>query len=57
MLRMNGFRVETEYMGRGLKAQFKQADRLKSKFLIILNDSDLMNDEVKVKIIQQKRKN
>ena len=49
MLRMNGFRVETEYMGRGLKAQFKQADRLKSKFLIILNDSDLMNDEVKVK--------
>ena len=49
MLRMNGFRAETEYNGRGLKAQFKQADRLKSKFLIILNDDDLSHDEVKIK--------
>ena len=49
MLRMNGFRAETEYTGRSLKAQFKQADRLNSKFLIILNDDDLSNDEVKVK--------
>ena len=49
MLRMSGFRVETEYTGRGLKAQFKQADRLNSKFLIILNDEDLSHDEVKIK--------
>ena len=49
MLRMCGFRAETEYTGRGLKAQFKQADRLKSKFLIILNDEDLSKDEVKIK--------
>ena len=48
-LRMNGFKVETEYTGRGLKSQFKQADRLNSKFLIILNDEDLKNDEVKIK--------
>lgn len=49
MLRMNGFKVETEYTARGLKGQFKQADRLKSKFLIILNDDDLSRDEVKIK--------
>lgn len=49
MLRLNGFRCETEYIGRGLKGQFKQADRLNSKFLIILNDEDLKNDEVVVK--------
>lgn len=49
MLRLNGFRVETEYTGRGLKGQFKQADRLKSKFLIILNDEDLAKDEIKIK--------
>ena len=49
MLRMNGFKAETEYTSRGLKAQFKQADRLNSKFLIILNDNDLANDEVKIK--------
>ena len=49
MLRMNGFRAETEYNGRGLKAQFKQADRLNSKFTIVLNSDDLKNNEVKVK--------
>ena len=32
-----------------MKAQFKQADRLNSKYLIILNDEDLKNDEVKIK--------
>jgi len=48
-LRMNGFKVDTEYTGRGLKSQFKQADRLNSKFLIILNDEDLKNNEIKVK--------
>ena len=48
-LRMNGYKVDTEYTGRGLKAQFKQADRLNSKFLIILNDEDLKNNEIKIK--------
>ncbi len=48
-LRMNGYKVETEYMSRALKGQFKQADRLDSKFLIILNDEDLKNDQLKVK--------
>ena len=48
-LRANGFRVDTEYNGRGLKAQFKRADRLNSKYLIILNYEDLKNDEVKIK--------
>jgi len=48
-LRLNGFRVETEYMGRSLKGQFKQADRLKAKFLIILNDEDLVGGEMQVK--------
>ncbi len=48
-LRMSGFRVETEYTGRGLKAQFRQADRLNAKYLIILNDEDLAHNELKVK--------
>ena len=48
-LRMSGFRVETEYTNRGLKSQFKQADRLGAKFLIILNDEDLKNNELKIK--------
>lgn len=48
-LRMNGFIVETDYLNRGLKAQFKQADRLNSKFTIVLNSDDLKNNEVKIK--------
>lgn len=48
-LRMAGFIVDTEYTGRSLKAQFKQADRLKAKFTVVLNSEDLNNNEVKIK--------
>lgn len=48
-LRMNGFIVETDYLNRSLKGQFKQADRLKSKFTIVLNSEDLKNNELKIK--------
>ncbi len=48
-LRMNGFTVETEYLSRSLKAQFKQADRLNSKFITVLNSEDLDNNEIKIK--------
>ncbi len=48
-LRLNGFRVETELTGRSLKGQFKQADRLNPKFLIILNQEDLVAGEIQVK--------
>ena len=48
-LRMNGFKAETEYTGRNLKGQFKQADRLKSRFLIILNSEEIKEGKVKIK--------
>ena len=48
-LRMNGYRVDTEYTSRSLKAQFKQADRLATKYYIILNSEDIKNHQVKVK--------
>lgn len=48
-LRMNGFIVETDYLNRSLKAQFKQADRLNSKFTIVLNSDDLKNNELRIK--------
>ena len=48
-LRMAGFVVETEYTGRSLKGQFKQADRLGAKYLAILNSEDLNNNEVKIR--------
>jgi len=48
-LRLNGFKVEMDYMQRALKGQFKEADRLKAKYLIILNDEDLVAGEIQVK--------
>lgn len=48
-LRLNGFKVELENMNRSLKAQFKQADRLNTKYLIILNDEDLRVGEIQIK--------
>ena len=48
-LRMAGFIVDTEYTGRSLKGQFKQADRLKAKFTCVLNSEDLNNNEVCIK--------
>ncbi len=48
-LRMNGFIVETDYLGKSFKSQFKSVDRFNSKYVIILNSEDLKNYEVKVK--------
>ena len=48
-LRMAGFSTETEYTGRSLKAQFKQADRFNSKYLLILNSDDLNDGMVTIK--------
>lgn len=48
-LRLQGFCVDTEYTNRGLKAQFKQADRLQAKLLLILNDKDINNNQIQVK--------
>ena len=48
-LRVAGFIVDTEYTGRSLKGQFKQADRLNAKYIAILNSEDLDNNEIKIK--------
>ena len=48
-LRNAGFIVDTEYTGRSLKGQFKQADRLGAKFTCVLNSDDLNNNEVHIK--------
>ena len=48
-LRLAGFIVDTEYTGRGMKGQFKQADRLNAKYIVILNSEDLDNNEVHIK--------
>lgn len=53
-LRLAGFIVDTDYLGRGLKAQFKQADRLNAKFTCVLNSEELDNQEITIKNNQTK---
>jgi len=48
-LRLNGVVTETDCLGKGLKGQFKQADRLNAKLLIILNNEDLSKGLVNIK--------
>ena len=48
-LRLNGIICDMDYLNKGLKGQFKQADRLKAKLLLILNNEDLKKGLVNIK--------
>lgn len=48
-LRMNGFKVDCDYKDRNLKSNFKQADRLQSKFLIIIGDEEKQTKVLTIK--------
>ena len=48
-LRLNGVVTETNSLNKSLKGQFSEADRLKAKYLIILNNDDLKKGLVNVK--------
>ena len=48
-LRLNNIRTEINTANLSLKAQFKQADRLQAKYLLILNSDDLNKGLINVK--------
>lgn len=48
-LREEGFRVEYDVMGRGLKAQMKYADKLNAVFSMVIGDNEIENGTVKIK--------
>lgn len=45
-LRTSGYKVETDYMSRNLKGNFKMSERIDSKFVVLIGE-----DEVKEKIV------
>ncbi|MBM6619703.1 histidine--tRNA ligase [Bacillus suaedaesalsae] len=51
-LRKAGLSVETDYLDRKIKAQFKSADRLNAKFVIIIGDEELERNVVSIKDLQ-----
>lgn len=48
-LRQAGLRADKDYLGRGLKAQMKSADRYGARFVAILGDNELEKREITVK--------
>ncbi|MEG1963431.1 MAG: histidine--tRNA ligase [Clostridia bacterium] len=48
-LRNSGFSVETDLLSRSLKAQMKFANKLNAKFVVILGEEELQNNNVTVK--------
>lgn len=48
-LRQNGLKADMDFLGKGLKAQFKQADKNNSLFTLILGDNELENNQINVK--------
>lgn len=48
-LRMNGFNADIDYMNRNIKGNFKQADRFKSKFIIIIGEEEIKEKTLTIK--------
>lgn len=51
-LRLAGFRVDKDYQERKMKAQFKAADRLQAKYVVILGEDELNHSVVHVRSME-----
>ncbi len=49
LLRNEGIICETDHMGRGIKAQFKYADKIGAQYVAVIGSNELSLGEVKVK--------
>ena len=54
-LRMNGFSTDIDYMNRNIKGNFKQADRLEAKYIIIIGEEELNNKVLTIKDNRDKK--
>lgn len=48
-LRADGFEIQTDLCGRGLKAQMRYADKIGAKFTLVLGDNELSSNEAVIK--------
>ena len=48
-LRLNGFVVETDYINRNLKGNFKQIDRLNVKYIAFVGEEEINKNIIKIK--------
>lgn len=52
LLRKDGFKVQTDICGRGLKAQMKFADKTGARFTMVLGDNECESGNAKIKNMQ-----
>lgn len=57
MLRANGFTCDMDYLDRGLKGQFKSADRFNAHFSMIIGESEVENEVVNIKCNHTREQN
>src|SRR5690625_4348824 len=48
-LRMHGIQVDKDYQGRKIKAQFKAADRVHARYVLVLGENELTNNIINVR--------
>ena len=51
-LRLKGYKAEIDHMGRGVKAQFKYADKIKAKYVVVIGDNEIESGVVSLKNMQ-----
>ena len=51
-LRKRGVSVDFDHMNRGIKAQFKYADKIGAKFVAVIGETELEKNALKVKEMQ-----
>lgn len=49
LLRLNGFKVDMDYMNRNMKSNFKQADRINAKYIIIIGEDEVKTNTLTIK--------
>ena len=48
-LRLDGFKVDMDYMNRNMKSNFKQADRINAKYIIIIGEDEVKTNTLTIK--------
>ena len=51
-LRRHGFRVDSDLMNRSLKSQFKYADKIDARFVIVIGDDEINENKISIKNMQ-----
>lgn len=49
LLRLNGFKTEMDYLNRNLKSNFKQAERIGAKYIIIIGEEEVKTKTLTIK--------